>query len=143
MGIDVLVLQVVGGKDTVRLPRPSPSPEPFDVDHSLETDRKEQFITLQSSFQPTILGLPLHILSTLSVPIRELSLADRKALRGKTIESAQEQNVQVKVQGQKAVKEVWRLLEDLLERGVGVRSVWVGEGGGEEVEGVLGVIEVS
>ncbi len=51
---DVLVLQIQGGKDS--------------------------FITVRGSFVPTIVGLPLDVVPDLSDAIRNVSLAERKAL---------------------------------------------------------------
>ncbi|KAL7419973.1 hypothetical protein Q5752_004936 [Cryptotrichosporon argae] len=159
---DVLVLQVHEGKDT--------------------------FVTLRATYLPSIIGVPLEAIPTLPVPIRELSVHDRKQLlaAGKTpvptpvatpaatpmVEADDamlaELNLrgangaeasQPPVEGQqdggeddevvttepsppapttKPPREVWRLLERLMEHGARVEALWTGQA---EVGDVLGVIE--
>ena len=50
----------------------------------------EQFITLSASFQPTIVGLPLHLISSLSKPVRSLSASERKDLIPLYLETSEE-----------------------------------------------------
>jgi len=89
---DVLVLQVNGGKETV-----------CDRIFLVLTG---QFITVQATFKPTILALPLPVLSTLPGPITTLPLSARKELGSR--DDAHEGK------GSKPVKEVWTLLEYLM-----------------------------
>ncbi|WVO23706.1 uncharacterized protein IAS62_005061 [Cryptococcus decagattii] len=97
-GNDVLVLQVEGGKDT--------------------------FITVQSSFLPSIISLPLTFLSALPSPIRDLSLSERKSLFHSMLETAEKQPAASNENDNEAaissptpfkpVKEIWTLLEYLM-----------------------------
>ncbi|KIR79357.1 inositol-polyphosphate 5-phosphatase [Cryptococcus gattii EJB2] len=99
-GNDVLVLQVEGGKDT--------------------------FITVQFSFLPSIISLPLTFLSALPSPIRDLSLSERKSLFRSLLETAEKQpaannenendnKVAISIPTPfKPVKEIWTLLEYLM-----------------------------
>ncbi|WVQ80297.1 hypothetical protein IAT38_002402 [Cryptococcus sp. DSM 104549] len=98
---DVLVLQVEGGKDT--------------------------FITLQATFLPSIISLPLPLLSSLPSPITSLPLAERKLLARPPVQSGTNGDAPFR-----PVREVWRLLEFLMgEEVVALGSgVWVGEQGG-------------
>ncbi|WVQ93909.1 hypothetical protein IAU59_000987 [Kwoniella sp. CBS 9459] len=91
---DVLVLQIAGGKDF--------------------------FITIQGAFQPSIVGLPLHVLSALSAPIRDIPLADRKVLARPLAPSTTNGDAPAK-----PVRDVWRLLEYLMANGQGVEDLWV------------------
>ncbi|WWD06010.1 hypothetical protein V865_004095 [Kwoniella europaea PYCC6329] len=91
---DVLVLQIAGGKDT--------------------------FITVQASYLASTIGLPLHILSALPTPIRQVSLADRKILARPLAPSATNGEAPAK-----PVRDVWRLLEYLMAKGKGVEGLWV------------------
>ncbi|WRT63490.1 uncharacterized protein IL334_000395 [Kwoniella shivajii] len=91
---DVLVLQITGGKDT--------------------------FITLQATYLQSIISLPLHVLSALPSPIRNLSLADRKVLARPLAPSGTNGEAPAK-----PVRDVWRLLEYLMASGKGVEGLWV------------------
>ncbi|KAK4689100.1 inositol polyphosphate 5-phosphatase INPP5B/F, partial [Tremellales sp. Uapishka_1] len=88
-------------------------------------DGKDTFITIQSTFLPTIITLPLTTLSTLPNSIRNISLADRKLLaEPKTgIEQGEEENKRVV----KPPKEIWRLLEHLMQDGTKADGLWVGD----------------
>jgi len=91
---DVLVLQVEDGKETV-----SGGVSPMLI---------VQFITVQATFKPTVLALPLQVLSTLPGPITSLALSTRKDLASeKTAQDNESRSV-------KPVKEVWTLLEHLM-----------------------------
>ncbi|OCF71352.1 hypothetical protein I204_07979 [Kwoniella mangroviensis CBS 8886] len=94
---DVLVLQIAGGKDT--------------------------FITVQASYLASTIALPLHILSALPTPIRQVSLADRKILARPLAPSVTNGEAPAK-----PVRDVWRLLEYLMAKGKGVEGLWVESG---------------
>lgn len=91
---DVLVLQVDDGKETVR--------------DRCGVKLMRQFITVQATFRPTILALPLPVLSTLPGPIASLPFAARKEL------GSDDPRQQTEGKGAKPVKEVWTLLEYLM-----------------------------
>ncbi|OCF43755.1 hypothetical protein I317_02359 [Kwoniella heveanensis CBS 569] len=91
---DVFVLQIAGGKDF--------------------------FITIQAVFQPSIIALPLHVLSALPSPIRHVPLADRKILARPLAPSTTNGEAPAK-----PVRDVWRLLEYLMANGTGVEDLWV------------------
>ena len=92
-----------------------------------------QFITLQATFLPSIIGLPLSLLAALPTPMREVPLSERKAM---TISSASTDDAS---RGPKPVKEVWRLLEYLMAHGAGVPDLWMGE---VELDDLLEIVEV-
>ncbi|CAD6564187.1 MAG: hypothetical protein TREMPRED_004465 [Tremellales sp. Tagirdzhanova-0007] len=105
---DVLVLQVPGGKDI--------------------------FITIQSTFSPSIISLPLSFVAVLPKPIREMSLIERKILaKNQASESAEDGS-----RGPKPVKEVWRLLEYLMSCGAAVSGLWLAE---VSTDDILEIIE--
>ncbi|ORY31996.1 Endonuclease/exonuclease/phosphatase [Naematelia encephala] len=105
---DVLVLRVEGGKDT--------------------------FIPVQATFAPSIIGLPLNILSALQTPISTLPLAERKSLA-----TPPATDVNGGTRGQKAVKEIWSLLENLMSSGQGVTDLWTTH---VDLKAVLSLVEV-
>lgn len=121
--LDVLVLQVPGGKDTVRTT----------VSVTRIPLMQEQFITLQATFLPSIISLPLHLLASLTTPIRDVSLAERRVLSTVGVLSDEAPR------GPKPVKEVWRLLEYLMSNGSGVGDLWVQE---VKLDELLRIIEV-
>lgn len=103
---DVLVLQVPGGKDT--------------------------FISLQATFLPSIISLPLPLLTALPTPIREVTIAERKNLATKS-------NLTDEIpRGPKPVKEVWRLLEYLMAHGSSIIGLWLAD---VKMDEQLGIIE--
>ncbi|WVQ76507.1 hypothetical protein IAR50_006177 [Cryptococcus sp. DSM 104548] len=91
---DVLVLQVDGGRDT--------------------------FITLQGTFTPTTLSLPLQTISSLSSNIQSISLTERKTLARPVLLSRTNSGVFDKGQTPppstafRPVNQIWRLLEVLM-----------------------------
>ncbi|ODN75742.1 hypothetical protein, variant [Cryptococcus amylolentus CBS 6039] len=91
---DVLVLQVDGGRDT--------------------------FITLQGTFTPSTLSLPLQTLSSLPSPIQSLPLSERKTLARPILLSRTNSGVFDKDQTPppstafRPVNQIWRLLEVLM-----------------------------
>ncbi|WWC85634.1 uncharacterized protein L201_000500 [Kwoniella dendrophila CBS 6074] len=94
---DVLVLQITGGKDT--------------------------FITIQANYLPSIVSLPLHVLSILPSPIRQVHLTDRKVLARPLAPSATNGEAPAK-----PVRDLWRLLEYLMANGKGIEGLWVNKG---------------
>ncbi|KAK8845296.1 hypothetical protein IAR55_006009 [Kwoniella newhampshirensis] len=90
---DVLVLQIAGGKDT--------------------------FITVQATYLPSVVSLPLHVLSTLPSPIRQLPLSERKVLARPLAPSGTNGEAPIR-----PVRDIWRLLECLMSTGIGVEGLW-------------------
>ncbi|TXT06026.1 hypothetical protein VHUM_03499 [Vanrija humicola] len=114
---DVLVLQIDGGK--------------------------ESFISLQAQFLPTIIGLPLELLSELPAVIREVPLATRKELLNReqdATDNKDDDEVTSKAKGTKTAREVWRLLERLMAEGTGVDKLWTGDADPQQV---LAIVDVS
>ncbi|WWC67008.1 uncharacterized protein I206_100915 [Kwoniella pini CBS 10737] len=93
---DVLVLQIAGGKDT--------------------------FITVQANYLPSIVSLPLHVLSALPSPIRQIPLSERKILARPLAPSATNGEAP-----SKPVRDFWRLLEYLMAKGKGIEGLWAGD----------------
>ncbi|KAI9636052.1 Endonuclease/exonuclease/phosphatase [Dioszegia hungarica] len=120
---DVLVLQVQEGKDT--------------------------FISLSATFAPTIIGLPLESLPSLSGPVRSLPLPERKRLAQPRSKEDGAPPTPAKAAlsdgsmetGTKPAREVWRLLEDLMERGPGSEGLCIADERGDVEDEVLAIIE--
>ncbi|WVF66286.1 hypothetical protein IAT40_001026 [Kwoniella sp. CBS 6097] len=106
---DVLVLQIAGGKDF--------------------------FITIQAAFQPSIVALPLHVLSALPAPIRDVSLADRKILARPLAPSSTNGEAP-----SKPVRDVWKLLEYLMASGKGVEDLWLDK---EDVRDIIECLDTG
>jgi hypothetical protein len=86
-----------------------------------------QFIPLSATFQPTIIGLPLVALSETAVPIRMLSLADRRRFSPRAPQGPRASLDPYADQGaggaHRPVKEVWRCLEYLMQH-AGAEGLW-------------------
>lgn len=67
-----------------------------------------QFITVQATFRPSILNLPLALLPALPEPVQALSLSARKEL------VSDKDPYENEAKGAKPVKEVWTMLEYLM-----------------------------
>ncbi|WVR03400.1 hypothetical protein IAU60_000391 [Kwoniella sp. DSM 27419] len=106
---DVLVLQIAGGKDV--------------------------FITLQATYLPSIISIPLHVLSTLPSPIRDVLLADRRVLGRPLAPSTTNGEAPVK-----PVRDVWKLLEYLMAHGQHVEGLWVDK---EEVLDIIDCVDAG
>ncbi|WVW81619.1 hypothetical protein I302_103614 [Kwoniella bestiolae CBS 10118] len=106
---DVLVLRIAGGKDT--------------------------FITVQATYLPSTISLPLHVLSALPSPIRQVSLADRKILARPLAPSTTNGEAPAK-----PVRDVWRLLEYLMANGKGVEGLWIEKG---DVRGIIECLDTG
>jgi hypothetical protein len=132
---DVLVLQVEGGKDSVRFPA-----KRF---FGYKSD-KAKFISINSTYLPSLAGLPLTQLVKLPEGIRQLSFAERRRLSDATpllTPKEEEADPYVGRNDEKTAKParvLWRLLESLMEHHDG--ELWKGR---PRLEQLLAVIEVS
>ncbi|WWC57979.1 uncharacterized protein I303_100514 [Kwoniella dejecticola CBS 10117] len=99
---DVLVLQIAGGKDI--------------------------FITVQANYLASTISLPLHVLSALPSPVRDISLSERKILGRPLTPSTTNGEAPAK-----PVRDVWRLLEYLMAKGSGVEGLWIEKGDIREI----------
>lgn len=98
-----------------------------------------QFIPIQASFLPTILNLPLHILSCFSSPIRSVTLAQRKEM----IPTKTEDDPYESHRGFKPVKEIWRLLEHLMDAAPLSSDVWTDSVDSERVWSLLECLDTG
>lgn len=103
-----------------------------------------QFISLHSTYQASLVGLPLTRLVNLPEGIRQLSAVCRRALSDATPlltpkeEEADPDEDKKDDKTAKPARVLWRLLESLMETHDG--DLWKGR---ESVQDVLAVIEVS